>query len=130
MTEYIIRVRVDDPDGVGKDALRKGMQNLIEDYVNGHSPFYFTIDQIDNAIPKSVDDIILKGICPHCKKQELIEEERGEDYICIGCDNCGRMIHIETDEMGYSSVVMTWFDETKPEFEDEMEEIIYDRNDR
>lgn len=129
MTEYMIKVRADDPNGVGRDAVREGMQQLIDE-VNGHAPFYFTIDQVDNAIPKSVDDILLSGICPNCKNESLYEDERSEEHISFLCDKCDHGIYVGRDDMGISLVVMTWFDETKPMFEDEMEKVIYDRLDR
>mgnify|MGYP006291696835 CR=1 FL=1 len=126
MTEYMIKVRVDDPDGVGRNDVRECMQQLIDE-VNGHAPFYFTIDQIDKAMPKSVDDIIQKGICPRCKNESLYEDERSEDYISFLCDHCESDVYVARDDMGIRLVVLTWFDESKLECDDEIEEIIYER---
>lgn len=126
MAEYMVKIRVDDSEGVGKDAIKDGVEDLL-DSINGHAPFYLTIDSIEKAMPKSVDDIMMRGICPKCGIESLSEDERGEEHISFICGQCDASVYVGRDDFGIDHVSICWIDDSKPMFEDEMEETIYAR---
>lgn len=126
MNEYMVKIRInDDDENLGKEAVRDCVEQMIE--AVEHSPFGISIDSFENAMPKSVDDIIQKGICPRCKNESLHEDERSEEYISFLCNHCESDVYVARDDMGIRLVVLTWFDESKLECDDEIEEIIYER---
>lgn len=127
MAEYMVKIRITDENNEFEKADVKDLVEQMIDAVES-APVGISIDSFENAMPKSVDDILVKGICPHCKKDSLYEDERGEEYITFCCDSCERDIQVIKDDMGIELVVMTWIDESKEEFEDEMEEVIYERD--